>query len=81
MCIWFEVTPIHGGPEEVDTSTHMAAIARCEVSELPTISGSRMQHDDCLCDFDAEAFAAKFGFRLEAGETTYDHYLIQEARQ
>ncbi|MNG90070.1 hypothetical protein D3C76_571710 [compost metagenome] len=80
MCIWFEVTPLHGSPEEVDNATQMAAIAGCEVSDLPTNSGSPMHDNDCLCDFDAEAFGKKFGFRLEEGETTFDHYLVQEAR-
>lgn len=80
MCIWFEVTPLHGNPEEVDNSTSMAMIADCEVSDLPTTSGDPMEPNDCLCDFDAEAFCKKFGFREEEGETTFDHYLIQEAR-
>lgn len=48
MCIWFEVTPLHGNPEEVDNATQMAAIAGCEVSDLPTTSGSPMQDNDCL---------------------------------
>jgi hypothetical protein len=80
MCIWFEVTPLHGNPAEVETSTDMAAIAGCEVGHLPTKSGSCMQQGECLCDFDVEEFAKVFGWRHEGGETTFDNYLIQEAR-
>jgi len=77
MCIWFEVTPLHGNPAEVETSTELALIVGCEVGHLPTKSGSAMQQNDCLCDFDVEAFEKQFGYRHDGGETTYDNYLIQ----
>ncbi|WP_110946447.1 hypothetical protein [Pseudomonas bohemica] len=77
MCIWFEVTPLHGNPAEVETSTELAAIVGCDESDLPTHSGLPMENE-CLCDLDIEAFEAKFNYRHDGGETTFDNYLIEK---
>lgn len=77
MCIWFEVTPLHGNPAEVETSTHLATMVSCKVEDLPTVSGEPMGDDECLCDLDIDGFASKFSYRYELGETTYDNSLIE----
>ncbi|MGR3991642.1 hypothetical protein [Pseudomonas sp. 1121_17] len=77
MCIWFEVTPLHGNPAEVETSTHLAKVVGCEIQDLPTSSGMPMDDDECLCDLDITAFEAKFGYRYEGCETTFDNMLIE----
>lgn len=79
MCIWFEVTPLHGNPAEVETSDELAEIVGCDESDLPTNSGQPMENE-CLCDLDIEAFEKKFGYRHKVGEATFDNLLIQERR-
>jgi hypothetical protein len=80
MCIWFEVTPLHGNPSEADNAQGLADAIGCNVSELPTISGETLLADECLCDLDIEAFEAKFGYLHEVGDTTFDNCLIEVAK-
>lgn len=80
MCIWFEVMPLQGSPSEASNAQDLAEAIGCNVSELPTVSGEIMWIDECLCDLDIGALEAKFGYRYETGDTTFDNRLIEAAQ-
>lgn len=79
MCIWFEVFPLHNNPAEVDNAGGLAHAIGCSVRDLPTVSGTTMSPGECLCDLDIEAFEAKFRYRHEIGETSFDNRLTEVA--
>ncbi|UXV21046.1 hypothetical protein N4P55_06735 [Pseudomonas fluorescens] len=77
MCIWFEVIPLHDNPAEAHNAGGLADAVGCAVRDLPTISDTTMESDECLCDLDIEAFELKFGYRHEVGETSFDNRLVE----
>lgn len=77
MCIWFEIEGSSHNPAEVDNTTGLAEAIGCNVEDLPSISGEVLGHGECLCDLDISAFEAKFGYRHEVGETSFDNRLVE----
>lgn len=64
MCLWLEV--INGSESDCATNTdELIEALGCGLDGLVSKSGSPIEAEQCLCDLDVEATAARHGYRVD----------------